>query len=261
MAKSHSIRFLSILCAIVLLGCAGCADRSVNDLDNTAPALPTAEETTIPATTIPEETVPETTVAEETVPETTVPETTEALYIPEIYPDAVGLYIPQEGSKNRVLVTEFSGSRTPKTDIDCFEVFASDAGLIEGSSFKSMWNQVWNSHEGGENAKIGFHIDLFLDNGEVISKTLLKPSDCDEFFEYLEVYMYDDIHQTGWYSHLEDKDMGDGTIISSVKLHCGERISEVGDIILTAFIYNGDDCFDSNGNYIGQVSASVYIYG
>jgi hypothetical protein len=74
--------------------------------------------------------------------------------------------------------------------------------------------------------------------------------------------MYDDINQpTGaWYSHLEDKDMDEDTIISSIKLTSGSKISEVGTIFLTAFIYNAEDNFDEAGNYIGLVKETIAIF-
>lgn len=243
MKKNYAIILLSLLVALLVAGCSG--DKEMTE--TTAAQV----ETTMAAESV------ETTQAPE---ETTAP--TEALYIPEISPDTVGLYIPVSGSKDRQLVREFQGSRTAKTDIDCFEVFASDDELIPGDSFTAMWKNVWNSHENAENAKIGFHIEFQLENGDMISKNLLKPSDSDEFFDYLEIYMYDDINQTpgAWYTHLSDGDMKEETIISSIKLHCGSNIDQIsGDILLTAFIYTGEDCFDGNGNYIGQVSASVLI--
>lgn len=243
MKKFYSILLLFAMLAALFAGCGS------KDNTNTTPSEPEYLKTTTAAT--------EAVSAE--VPETTAP-TEFQLVIPNISPNVVGLYIPAEdGTKNRTLVTEFSGPREPKTDIDCFEVFASNTELIEGSSFTAMWQEVWNSYEDTANAQIGFSIQLRLKNGETISKTLLKPSDSDEFFDYLEIYLYDDIHQSGWYTHLSDSDMKEGTIISSIKLHCGSRIDEVGDIILTAFIYNGDDCFDADGDYIGQVSATIVI--
>ena len=172
----------------------------------------------------------------------------------------MGIYIPAEnGTAARKRVTEFSSNRTAKKDIDCFEILASQQDLLPGYSFKSIWNDAWNSYENAQETKIGLVVSLTLKNGEKITKQILHPDDSQSFFEYLEVYLYDDIHQTGWYSHLEDKDMKTETIITSVKLTSGTRIAEVGDIVLTAFLYSGEDCFDAEGNYIGQVSDTIVI--
>lgn len=248
---------LLLLSVILLLTLAGCSGREYYD-DPGSTTVPTQTPTQTTAST--ESSAPTTVPTEPTTEPTTVP--TEPPYIPEISPDTVGIYIPaDDGTKARTRITEFSAKRTKKTDIDCFEIFASTQERVSGTSFASMWSEVWESHEGWQNAKIGFHITFALYSGEVISRQLLKPSDAEDFYEYLEIYMYDDINQTPgqWYTHLDDGDMDDKTIISSIKLTSGSKISQVGDIILTAFIYDGEDCFDAAGNYIGLISASITI--
>lgn len=233
----------ALLCALL----AGCRSE-------TEPAITTAQPT---QTTVPETTVPS------TPPVTTVPPTTQTEpYIPEISPDTVGIYIPAaNGTAARKHITEFKSVRTAKKDIDCFEILATQVALAEGSSFKSIWNTAWDSHENVTNAKIGFHISFTLTNGETVSKQLLKPSDSASFYDYLEIYMYDDVHVAPgvWYTHLEDKGIKEETIITSIKLTSGSKIAQVGDISLTAFIYNGDDCFDAEGSYIGLVSETIVI--
>lgn len=199
---------------------------------------------------------PATETATHATTETTVP------YVPEVSPDTVGLYIPAEdGSRARTLVTEFSAKRKVKTDIDCFEVIASQDARLEGRGFASIWSSAWDSYENTDGAKIGFVISFAVSGGETVTETILKPSDSTGFYDYLEIYLYDDIHQTPgvWYSHLEDGDMDEETIISSIKLTSGSRIAEVGDITLTAFIYNGENCFDENGVYIGQAAYTVTV--
>lgn len=240
------ILIVLILSSLLLVGC-GPAPADVPD--DTQPPESTAESTVPPQSTVP--------------PLTTVPvPTTEAPVIPEIYPDTVGIYIPAaDGTAARKRLTEFSAPRTAKTDIDCFEILASREDRLEGTSFAAIWNDAWGAHANTENAKIGFRIEFTLSSGERISTQLLKPSDSAAFYDYLEIYLYDDIHQTPgvWYTHLEDDDMNSETIISSIKLTSGSRIGEVGDIVLTAFIYNGDDCFDAEGNYLGPVLDSIIV--
>lgn len=191
----------------------------------------------------------------------TEPVETEPLYVPEIYPDTVGLYIPAEGSRDRVKVMEFVGVREAKKDIDCFEAFAASDERLPGAGFAQMWKTAWDAHENTENAKIGYAISFTLSDGTEISQVIRKPGDAASFREYLEIYIYDDINQTPgvYYTHIEDSQITDSTVLSSIKLTCGSRIDQVGDIYLTAFIYNGEDCFDGDGNYIGKVSQTIVI--
>lgn len=243
MKKSVS---LILLITVLLFLFAGCKT------DEPVTTTTQPPQTTMPATTVPS-----------TPPMTTVPPTTQTEpYIPEISPNIVGIYIPAEnGTAARKHIVEFKSVRTAKKDIDCFEILATQVALAEGNSFKSIWNNAWDSHKNGEDAKIGFHISFTLTSGETISKQLLKPGDSASFFDYLEIYMYDDVHVAPgvWYTHLEDKNMKEETIITSIKLTSGSKIAQVGDIALTAFIYDGDDCFDADGNYIGLVSETIVI--
>ena len=205
-----------------------------------------------------------TTEPSQTTAETTevVPTETEPPFVPEIYPNTVGLYIPAgDGTKDRVKVTEFTSNWTAKKDIDCFEAFASAETRITGTRFADMWKTSWDSHENGQNGKLGYILSFTCSDGTSATHVIRKPSDADSFKEYIEVYLYDDINQVPGvrYTHLSDSEITADTIISSIKLTCGSKIDEVKDITLTAFIYNGEDCFDSDGAYIGQVKASVSI--
>lgn len=246
--------FCAILALLMVLTC-GC----VAPAEPTAPATEPPTQPTDPPTE-PTEPPTEPPTDPPTSPPTDPP--TEP-YVPEVYPNTVGIYIPAaDGTRNRKRIAEFVSKRTAKKDIDCFEIFASHDSVVSGSSFKSMWKNIWQSHGEHENARIGFYIEFQLTDGTVISQTIRKPGDVAWFYDYLEIYMYDDINQPAgaWYSHLEDKDMDEDTIISSIKLTSGSKISEVGTIFLTAFIYNAEDNFDDAGNYIGTVKETIAIF-
>ena len=232
-------------------------------LQNGKPGAP-AGESTAATTQAASAATTESTTAPTTVPTvaTTATPTETEPFIPEIHPDVVGIYIPAaDGTAARKHITEFVASRTAKKDIDCFEILASQDDRIAGSSFRSIWNAAWDAHGENANAKIGFRIEFPLKSGEVVSAQILDPSDTKSFFDYLEIYLYDDIHQKPgvWYTHLEDYNMKEETIISSIKLTSGRLIAEVGDIALTAFIYTGPECFDAQGDYIGLVSQTILI--
>lgn len=241
-------RFFILLLAAVLIISAGCSPALHPTNTDTEP--PTEPPTSTPTTDAPTE--------PPTEPPTEAPTEPTA---PPIHPDTVGIYIPAEdGTRNRKRIGEFIAKRTAKTDIDCFEILASHNSVVEGSSYKTMWKNAWNSQGEFSDAKIGFYISFQLDDGTEISQTVLKPSDAAWFYDYLEIYLYDDIHQTGWYSHLEDSDIQENTVISSIKLTSGSKISHVGTIFLTAFIYNSTDNFDETGMYIGNVSETIAIF-
>lgn len=239
-------RFLSLLlCFPLVLSLTACRNE-----DTPSPTVTTGT---------PEPSATETTPAP--TEDTTIPTETETTPPPVVYPDLVGIYIPAaDGTRARKHITEFSAKRVKKTDIDCFEIFACRQDRVMGSSFAQMWENTWNSHGSHPNAKIGFHIEFQLSSGEKISKTILKPSDSKGFYDYLEIYLYDDVHQDGgWYTHLDDEDVTEETVITSIKLTCGSKISQVGDIYLTAFIYDSPECFDRSGNYIGTVSQTIVV--
>lgn len=254
----HAVIPILLLVLILLLYiCTHLPSEDKSPLETTSAPETTGQPTqSTEQTQLPMETAVETTATTESVPESQPP------VAPQISPNVVSIYIPAaDGTPARKQITAFQCVRVPKQDIDCFEILASEEELLSGTSFRAIWNNAWNGHDGAENAKIGFHISFTTTGGETVSKTLLKPSDSQAFFAYLEIYMYDDIHQTpgAWYTHLEDRDMTAETIISSIKLTAGSRIAEVGDIALTAFIYNEDSCFDADGNYIGTVKKTIVI--
>lgn len=239
---------LAVLLAAALLLPQG-AQPAVPTQITTAPTTEATQESTVPtqAPTV------QTTAPTEA---TTLPE------IPEIKPETVGLYIPAEdGTKARKLVSVFEGKRVAKQDIDCFEALATQEAYVSGSSFTGIWKQAWEDAGAAQDSKIGYMIEFALADGQTVKQTIRKPSDAKWFYDYLEIYLYDDIHQKGWYSHLEDENITAQTVISSIKLTAGSKIAQVGDILLTAFIYQGDDCFDAEGRYIGDVLYTVSLPG
>ena len=73
------------------------------------------------------------------------------------------------------------------------------------------------------------------------------------------MYLYDDINNNGYYSHLTEEDINDNTIISSIKLTAGTYYEKItSNIKLTVFTYDEDD-FDENKNYIGNSKHTIII--
>lgn len=176
----------------------------------------------------------------------------------------LSIYRRNPETKAREKKSEFSAPWVRGTDISSFEVFATDVDSFnfQTAYFDDAFWGFWDTFEGKENCRIGYTVDFDLKSGEHIHKTLKKAGDELEYRVYLENYLYDDVHQAkgAWYSHLLPEEMKDDTLMTSIKFTPGEKIDEVGDTITaTAFVYNSDADFDGNGDYIGDVSATIVI--
>jgi len=219
-----------------------------------------------PATPTPEPTAEPTPVSTATPDPTPIPTPTptpEPTPTPDdgTHPNVISVYIPKAGSKTRIRQTEFTGKWTKGQDIDCFEAIASNEETIQGASFKEMFNKAWESFPNREGYKIGYELRYTLKDGSEVYYTITTPSDIQKT-EYIECWLYDDIHQKAGvrYTHLSDKDMKDETLITSIKLTCGNKIADVEEIHLTAFIYWDPVLqFDENGHYGGSVKHEITI--
>ncbi len=161
---------------------------------------------------------------------------------------------------------EYESEWARGTDIIELGAFATDVSFIGhdiDQYYDGKWYNSWKTYEGWENCKLGYQVDFDLINGEHIHKVILSPADTESYFTYLENYLYDDInvaHDT-WYSHMTEENMTDSTILSSIKFTPGENYSQIdGVIYATAFVYNDENDFDDNGDYIGNVSTTTVLY-
>ena len=176
---------------------------------------------------------------------------------PTPLPDAdipIAIYIPVKGSQNRRIVNGFGSEWVRGKDIDCFEVLLSEEKEEAGSRFYEIFDRLWAAQPQAEGHRIGYELQLTLKKGSTHSHVILKPQDVtDDFFAYVECYLYDDIHQNGaWeYYHLLPNSMKGNTMITSIKLTAGAKIDQVEDIQLTAFLYRDADDFNSAGRYAG----------
>ena len=175
--------------------------------------------------------------------------------------NTLGLYMPDKANGTRQLTKAFSGPWTAGKDIASFEAFATQEVSISGSNFKKVWESYWNQYTGGSDCKIGYYLTFTLTSGKQVSKTMKGFEDTNDFREYLEIYLYDDVHQIqgNWYSHLTTADTTSETVCTSIKLTAGNKISEINTINLTAFIYNSPSDFDASGNYTGIDSYTISI--
>lgn len=175
-------------------------------------------------------------------------------------PITIGLYKYYGRYKNRELITEYSNIWQYHQDISSFEVFYTNESSITGNYFQDTFKSYFDNYENIENYKIGYIISFITNNGE-INKMILSPKDTEEFFDYLEVYLYDDYHREKgvWYSHTTKEEYNDETLLTSIKLTAGKNIKEIiSDISLTAFTYTYKD-IDEFDNYRGNSKYSIIV--
>ena len=157
-----------------------------------------------------------------------------------IKPIEIGLY--KYENKTHTLISEYESSLPQYQDILSLEVYyTKDNTLIEDNQ-KNLWYTYLKKYEEIENNKIGFHINFKTIDKE-IDKTILSPSDVESFFDYIQIYLYDDIHQTSsWYSHITQEQVTEDTIYTSIKLTGSTKIAEItSPISLTVFSYPNND--------------------
>ena len=174
----------------------------------------------------------------------------------------IGLYIHGQDLSIHNLITEYVSNWEKGKDIECFEAFTTNEKTVSGNGFKNTWEPYWYKYSDADSCKIGYCLTFTLNSSEVMTKTIKAPTDTAKYFDYIELYIYDDVHQTQgvWYTHLSPSDIKDNTFMTSIKLTAGSKISEVKDIKLTAFTYSSDKDFDPvTGTYIGKNSYEITV--
>lgn len=178
--------------------------------------------------------------------------------------DTISLYLDHKDTGIHELADEYSSAWVKGQDIVSFDAFGCGEQTFSagGKNFRDLWESYWTQYDGYENSKIGYIVSFKLKSGEEIRQTITDPEDVFSYRNYLENYLYDDINQVQgeWYSHLLQSEVNEKTRMTSIKFTAGQDIDKVGDTItLTAFVYNSDSDFDSQGNYTGNVSYTVTI--
>ena len=172
-------------------------------------------------------------------------------------PIKLGLYLYTGSYNNKEKLSTYETPFVSGSDIGSFEVFFTDEEVINGNSFKSLFNSYYDKYVGIDNYKIGYNIEFTLSDGTVNKFNLLEPNTY-LYGDYFYTYLYDDIHVNDgeFYSHLES--INDDTLITSIKIYAVDKIDEVDKIKLTVFTYDNDD-FDEEGNYKGTSKYSINI--
>lgn len=162
------------------------------------------------------------------------PETEKAL------PCFIGFY---DDLENNGVYTRLSEWKVPwiiKEDIAVFDVIPSSEEVLVGNSYKELWVA-----ESEKVSKAGlvmpyFTISYTLVDGTEKTSHIFSYTDAVAITaeEYIEIYLYDDIHQEedAWYYHLTDVTSTENSVISSIKITAGNKINDVNTIKLTAFV-------------------------
>lgn len=176
-------------------------------------------------------------------------------------PIELSFYMYYGQNTNRKRLETYQTPFITGQDLCSLEIYYTKDEILNINSQKNLWNQYYQNYPNIDNYKIGYKISFTNINNENISKYILSPKDTETVFNYIQLYLYDDIHvQDGvWYSHVLEEEYNDSTLLTSIKLTGGDKASEVvSDITLEVFTYDDDD-FDSDGNYRGQSQATIII--
>ena len=170
-------------------------------------------------------------------------------------PIKVGLY------NNNTLIKTFKSAPAYHKDIAVFNVVYTNEETLENSGIKYNFNKYYKQYNNIDDYKIGFYIN-YKAEGKEVEETILDPSKMHVMDPYLYVYLYDDIHQLdgAWYSHLEDKDMKEDTMITSIKLFYANKPELIElPIKLTVFTYKGKEDFNEENKYRGNSFYTIEI--
>ncbi len=175
-------------------------------------------------------------------------------------PITLGIYMYTNSSTPRYKTNEYKNNWELNVDICSLEIFYTNEDQIPGTNFKNLWNNYYQNYTDINSYKIGYLIEFNTANEGKIKKYIKSPQDTNSIYKYIQLYLYDDIHQDGgWYSHITENEYNNDSILTSIKLTGSTYIDEItSDISLTAFTYDDDD-FDENGEYRGISKQTVII--
>jgi len=170
----------------------------------------------------------------------------------------LGLYLYTNSYTPRKLITTYETEYVLYQDIVSLEVFATNEEEISGNNFQTVFKNYFDEEENKH--KIGFEISFETEDNKY-RKTILNPSDVVDIFDYVQIYLYDDVHKEigAWYSHVTEEEYNEDTLLTSIKLTASTNIDKIiSNITVIAFSYDEDD-FDEEGFYRGKSKWEVKI--
>ena len=161
------------------------------------------------------------------------------------------------------LAQGYNGPISIKKDITTFQVFFSndEQVVFSNQKFGEYFYNTFNEINPEKKYKVGFNLSYDLIDGTHISQNIFNPSTTQTNYDYIEVYLYDSYkhRNDSFYSHIEEYEYNDETMITSIKLTAGSKFNDIkSKITLTVFTYDEDD-FDENNEYRGNSKYSLLI--
>ena len=167
--------------------------------------------------------------------------TTEAPETEPPLPCLIGFYDELTGNGTYTRLTEWHEPWVLGKDIAVFDVIPSAEETLTGRSYKKLWTEESDKVSPESLARPYFVLEYTLKDGTEKSVEIRSYADAEAVCAegYLEVYLYDDIHQDGgWYYHLTASTSNEQSVISSFKLTAGKGIYSVESIKLSAYMEN-----------------------
>ena len=163
----------------------------------------------------------------------------------------IGMYI--YSNKTRTLLNDYKTDFILNQDLLSVEVYNVKKEELESGTQKELWNKYYEQYK-DINPKIAYHIKFSTTDSGLIEQTIYSPKDTEQIYDYMQIYLYDDINQLDntTYTHITEEEINDDTILTSIKLTGSKKTDNINsDIELSAFMYidNNTNINDTNNKY------------
>ena len=163
----------------------------------------------------------------------------------------IGMYLYTDSGRD--LIDNYETDFILNQDLVSIEVYNTTISSLSNAKQKDLWYQYYDQYK-SLNPKIAYHIKFSTTDSGIIDKTIYSPSDTEDIYDYMQIYLYDDINQEDntFYIHISEDEFNDNTILSSIKLTGSTKTDNINsDIELGAFMYTdiNTDYYDTNNKY------------
>lgn len=178
-------------------------------------------------------------------------------------PITIGLYTRDRNTGYHFIESDIYLPWNQYVDIAVFKVLATHDTTINSWYMQDAFPTYWD-YEKYKGYKIGYNLTYTTDEGE-FSWNILNPSDRMNYvFHLVQLYVYDDVSPAkgAWYDHLDDEEVTEGVLATSIKLCASTYIDTIhSPMKLTVFTYNGAEDFDpETGMYRGNSFHTINIH-